>query len=159
MQLGSIALLCFCAWTLGTLWAQTPGDRRLRTTTGSSGPGWASFDMEALRSERSRSGRAYLDFLGASTLSTGLYVLPRGAQDGQSPHDQDEVYAVQRGRATLMVEEESIAVEPGSVVFVAAHVPHRFVDIEEDLEVLVFFSSAAPIDPEADAEGGKESEE
>jgi quercetin dioxygenase-like cupin family protein len=35
-----------------------------------------------------------------------------------------------------------VPVEPGSVAFVAAGVEHRFVDISEDLEVLVFWSPA-----------------
>jgi mannose-6-phosphate isomerase-like protein (cupin superfamily) len=33
-----------------------------------------------------------------------------------------------------------MAVKAGAVLYVAAHVEHRFHSIEEDLEVLVFFS-------------------
>ncbi|HSG39002.1 MAG TPA: cupin domain-containing protein, partial [Thermoanaerobaculia bacterium] len=35
---------------------------------------------------------------------------------------------------------EDMAVGPGSVLFVAARVEHRFHSIAEDLEVLVFFA-------------------
>jgi hypothetical protein len=31
-------------------------------------------------------------------------------------------------------------VQPGSIVFVAKEVEHRFVDIDEDLSILVFFA-------------------
>jgi quercetin dioxygenase-like cupin family protein len=38
------------------------------------------------------------------------------------------------------VGEETQPVQPGSLVFVAAHVPHKFHDITEDLKLLVFFA-------------------
>ncbi len=44
------------------------------------------------------------------------------------------------GRATIRVDGEDRAVKPGSLVFVAAGVEHRFHDIEEDLRVLVFWA-------------------
>jgi len=154
MQLGSLVLVSVLAWSLGAWWAQSPdaSERSLRTVTGRVGSGWAAFDVATLRGRRRATGSAYLEFLGASTLRTGLYVLPRGAVDGQSPHEQDEVYSVVRGRAGLEMAGERLDVEPGSVVFVAAGVPHRFVDIEEDLEVLVFFSTADPVDEDEDAD-------
>ena len=41
-----------------------------------------------------------------------------------------------------VADEPDLAVGPGSVLFVKAHVEHRFHTIEEDLDILVFFSSA-----------------
>jgi len=38
------------------------------------------------------------------------------------------------------VAGERRPVRPGSIVFVAKEVEHRFVDIEEDLSLLVFFA-------------------
>jgi len=35
-----------------------------------------------------------------------------------------------------------LAVKPGDILFVPAGEPHRFFDIREDLEVLVFFGPA-----------------
>jgi len=67
---------------------------------------------------------------------------PAGSFDDQQPHTEDEVYYVTAGRATLTVAGERIAVEPGTVAFVAAGVDHRFSEIAEDLEVLVFWSPA-----------------
>jgi mannose-6-phosphate isomerase-like protein (cupin superfamily) len=46
------------------------------------------------------------------------------------------------GRARIVVGEESRPVYAGSLVFVAAHVPHRFVDITERLVILVAFGPA-----------------
>ena len=44
------------------------------------------------------------------------------------------------GRAVLTIDGEDRPVGPGSVVYVRAGVPHRFVSIREELSVLVFFA-------------------
>lgn len=75
-------------------------------------------------------------------LSAGLYVLEAGAQDPQSPHAEDELYYVIEGRARITVGDDERPVLPGSLVFVAAHVAHRFHDIEERLVLLVAFGPA-----------------
>jgi mannose-6-phosphate isomerase-like protein (cupin superfamily) len=94
---------------------------------------------EIIRAQR-ESGRDYLQFINASTLSLGLYALAAGAVDTQTPHAEDEIYYVVSGRATIEVAGERRPVEPGSIVFVAREVDHRFVDITEDLSILVFFA-------------------
>jgi mannose-6-phosphate isomerase-like protein (cupin superfamily) len=85
-------------------------------------------------------GHGYIDFLASDKLSVGLSVWPAGSSDGQQPHDQDEVYYVISGRGTIRVADEDRAVKAGTLVFVAAHVRHRFHDIEEDIRVLVFWA-------------------
>jgi mannose-6-phosphate isomerase-like protein (cupin superfamily) len=72
----------------------------------------------------------------------GVYALARGAEDKQSPHQQDEVYYVTKGRAVLEVEGTGHPVEAGSILFVPARAKHRFRDITEDLTTLVFFAPA-----------------
>jgi len=57
-----------------------------------------------------------------------VYELPAGAHDPQQPHGEDEVYYVVAGRAKLDVDGEQRPVSPGDVVFVAAEVPHKFVE-------------------------------
>lgn len=101
-----------------------------------------AFEIEELRSARAATGRLYLDFLRSVDLSVGLYELPAGGTDPQGPHTEDEVYYVISGRATITVGEEERAVGPGSVVFVAAGLVHRFHDIREALVVLVAFGPA-----------------
>jgi mannose-6-phosphate isomerase-like protein (cupin superfamily) len=44
------------------------------------------------------------------------------------------------GRGEILVADERRPVQPGSIIFVAKHVDHRFVDITEDLSILVFFA-------------------
>ncbi len=86
------------------------------------------------------SGQPYLQFMNEGTMSLGLYVLAAGSADTQSPHEEDEIYYVVSGRGAIDVAGERRPVQPGSIVFVAKAVDHRFVDIEEDLSLLVFFA-------------------
>jgi mannose-6-phosphate isomerase-like protein (cupin superfamily) len=122
----------------GTLWAGK--SRAGGTTAGAERPKWAAFRMADLRERRAQSGDPWLEFFKTSTLRTGLYVLPAGGRDEQTPHVQDEVYHVLTGRATLRVGGEELPVEPGSVVYVRSGIEHRFHDIQEELEVMVFFA-------------------
>lgn len=101
-----------------------------------------AFALSSLLTEQAQSDERYLEFLRVPSLSMGLYVLPAGGVDGQKPHNEDEVYYVVRGRAQINVAGEDQPVEPGSIIFVAAHVPHRFHTISEELAVLVFFAPA-----------------
>ena len=101
-----------------------------------------AFEIEALQQKQAGAGEPYLEFLRRPSMSMGLYALPAGAYDPQDPHEQDEVYYVLEGRATLEVEGDERPVQSGSVVYVPAHAVHRFHTIEEDLKVLVFFAPA-----------------
>ena len=85
-------------------------------------------------------GHGYIDFLASDKLSVGLAVWPAGSADRQQPHREDEVYYVISGRGVMKVANEDRQVKPGSLVFVAAGVEHRFHDITEDLRVLVFWA-------------------
>ena len=67
--------------------------------------------------------------------------LSAGATDGQSPHREDEVYYILKGRATLVVDGDEHPVKAGTTVYVRRAVEHRFHEIEEDLTVLVFFAT------------------
>jgi len=66
-----------------------------------------AFELARLISQRASSNKLYLEFLKVPDLSVGLYVLPAGGTDPQSPHTEDEVYYVVSGKAQLTVAEES----------------------------------------------------
>jgi mannose-6-phosphate isomerase-like protein (cupin superfamily) len=89
---------------------------------------------------RDSEGHGYIDFFASEKLSVGLSIWPSGTTDRQRPHAEDEVYYVISGRGTIRVADEDRPVQPGSLVFVAAQVEHRFHTIEEDLRVLVFWA-------------------
>ena len=99
-------------------------------------------ELTQLISRRRDSNKPYLEFLKVPDLSMGLYVIPAGGADTQSPHTEDEVYYVVSGRASIKVADEDRAVQAGSIVYVAKNVEHHFHSIEEELTVLVFFAPA-----------------
>ena len=84
--------------------------------------------------------RRWIEQLHVASLSIGTYSVPVGGSDTQSPHSEDEVYVVTAGRARIVAESGSAEVSAGSVIYVPAHERHRFVDITEDLVVLVVFA-------------------
>jgi mannose-6-phosphate isomerase-like protein (cupin superfamily) len=101
-----------------------------------------AFELTDLAARREASGRAYLEFLRVPDLSLGLYVLAPGQPDLQQPHTEDEAYVVIAGAGRITVGDEVREVREGSVVFVAAGVPHRFHDITEELRIVVVFGPA-----------------
>ncbi len=100
------------------------------------------FHLDDLIRQRAAKGKLYLEFLRVPAMSAGVYVLPKGGADPQKPHREDEMYYVVRGRAQMQIGNEHAEVRAGAVIFVEAEVEHRFYDIEEELEVLVFFAPA-----------------
>jgi mannose-6-phosphate isomerase-like protein (cupin superfamily) len=100
------------------------------------------FDTQSIERQRQQSSKAYLEFLRVPSMSAGFYVLAAGTGDQQSPHKEDELYYVVRGKGRMRVDSEDFGVGPGSLIFVAAQVEHRFYDIEQELTVLVFFAPA-----------------
>jgi mannose-6-phosphate isomerase-like protein (cupin superfamily) len=98
--------------------------------------------MESLSAAGVPAGPGWAEHLRTADLSVGTYSLAAGSVDGQSPHTEDEIYVVTAGRATLRTPSGSVAVRPGSVVFVPAGERHAFTGITEDLTVLVVFGPA-----------------
>src|SRR5690242_9582802 len=54
-----------------------------------------------------------------------------------TPHDQDEVYIVLRGRGVFLHNGRRDPFGPGDLLFVAAGTEHRFEDFTDDLAVWV----------------------
>jgi mannose-6-phosphate isomerase-like protein (cupin superfamily) len=113
---------------------------------------------EMLRHARS-TDRGYAPaVLRSDQLSVGLYTLAAGAVDRQSPHLEDEVYYVVRGRAMLMVDGTDHPVRDGTALFVPAGADHRFHEITEELVLLVFWAppeGTGPRRSESEGRSGK----
>ena len=101
-----------------------------------------TFHVADLAATRDRSVHTYEELIRRAHLSVGFSIWPAGLPDTQSPHAEDEVYYVVSGSGRIEVDGESWPVSAGSVVFVAAHAPHRFFDIETELQVVVFWGPA-----------------
>jgi mannose-6-phosphate isomerase-like protein (cupin superfamily) len=99
-----------------------------------------AFEVDGLEAARSAAGELYHEFLRRDSMSAGLSVLRAREADPQTPHGQDELYYVISGRGRIRVAETDRPVGPGSVVFVAAEVDHRFHSVTSDLTILVVFA-------------------
>jgi mannose-6-phosphate isomerase-like protein (cupin superfamily) len=99
-----------------------------------------AFEHADVQLERAAAGRPYLEFLRSETFELGLYELAAGSDDGQQPHDEDEIYVVLSGRGRFAVDGDDVPVSPGTILFVEKHALHRFHSIEEDLSIVVAFS-------------------
>jgi mannose-6-phosphate isomerase-like protein (cupin superfamily) len=85
-------------------------------------------------------GEHAMSFLQRGTLKAVLSLgrfapLPRPT----TPHEQDEVYIVIRGRGIFFHDGKRDAFETGDFLFVAAGIEHRFEDFSDDLMVWVVF--------------------
>ena len=86
--------------------------------------------------------KRYHEFLRVPAMSAGIYVLSAGATDKQSPHKEDEIYYVVRGKAKIRLGREERAIHEGDVIFVEKNLEHRFFNIAEELVLLVIFAPA-----------------
>lgn len=100
------------------------------------------FNLDQLVAETRQSGARFHEFLRVDALSCGMYILPGGGEDDQVPHREDEIYVITSGTGQIRVGDETRPVGPGSVIYVATNVEHRFLDFSEDLEILVLFAPA-----------------
>ncbi len=82
-------------------------------------------------------GERYVELFQHGTLSVELYA-PRG-RDPQTPHTRDEVYVVVQGSGEFVNGEARHRFGPGDLLFVPAHVSHRFEAFTDDLAVWVLF--------------------
>ena len=84
----------------------------------------------------------YTEHMSVPDLSVGTYSIPANGFDDQEPHTEDEIYVVTSGRARIVTPSGAAEIGPGAVIYVPAGEPHQFVDIREDLTLLVVFAPA-----------------
>jgi mannose-6-phosphate isomerase-like protein (cupin superfamily) len=94
---------------------------------------YLAFDLDDLQQKYAVAAAPYNEFLRRRGMSLGMYILPAGAEDMQTPHMADEVYLVLGGRGVLRIADDKIEVKAGSVISVDHGEEHQFVDVVEDL--------------------------
>lgn len=99
-----------------------------------------NYPLDELLKAHAASGRLYHEFLRVPDMSAGLYLLPADGTDQQSPHNEDEIYYVIRGKGKFFCDGENADIQAGSVLYVPKLLEHRFHSITEDLVLLVFFA-------------------
>src|SRR5688500_136256 len=92
---------------------------------------------DALRRLPGPAGERYVELFQHGTLSIELYA-PRGT-DPQTPHTRDEVYVIVTGSGEFVNDGKRERFGPGDLLFVPAHVEHRFERFTDDLAMWVIF--------------------
>ena len=64
---------------------------------------------------------------------------PPVGHDPQTPHEQDEVYFIHRGRGELVINGDRYSFKAGDCLFVAANVVHQFENFTSDFGTWVVF--------------------
>jgi len=85
-------------------------------------------------------GERSVNLMQRGTLDVALGLPP--SQNQQTPHEQDELYVIIRGRGILFHDGEGEPFESGDLLFVAAGAEHRFGDTSEDLAAWRVFYGA-----------------
>lgn len=67
-----------------------------------------------------------------------VFFAPQGT-DYQTFHDEDEFYFIARGSGDLVIDDERFEFAAGDVFFVAARVPHHFVNFTADFVTWAVF--------------------
>jgi len=94
----------------------------------------------------------YRELLRVPALAVGRFAAAPGYEYQPDLHTDDEIYFIANGEADLIVGTETVPVRTGSIAYVPAGVAHRFTNIREPLQVLVFFATAPSTQPDGRAQ-------
>lgn len=92
---------------------------------------------KALAAVRASDDGLYGVLLEHGSMELGYY-RPVGS-DEQTPHEQDEIYVIHKGRGVFVLAEERIGFGPGDALFVPAGIEHRFAEFSDDFAAWVIF--------------------
>jgi mannose-6-phosphate isomerase-like protein (cupin superfamily) len=79
----------------------------------------------------------YAVLLEHGSLEIGYYIPDR--VDGQTPHEQDEVYLVHKGHGYFVMDDRTEPVVAGDALFIPAGQVHRFENFSADFAAWVIF--------------------
>jgi mannose-6-phosphate isomerase-like protein (cupin superfamily) len=100
-------------------------------------PVWRATMADLLPRLPTPEGRRSVTAFTHGSLEIKLYA-PRG-NDPQQPHDRDEIYVVMYGTGVFFNGGQRQTFRPGDLLFVPAHVEHRFEEFTDDAVIWVAF--------------------
>ncbi len=104
-------------------------------------PNWLKFELSEILAEKDAQRNVWNQFLSVPSMRFGMYSLPLAAGGDQAlTHDLDELNIVVNGRSAFQMGDETIAIEPGTIIYVPAGIPHHFHTLSEDIDVLILWN-------------------
>ncbi len=82
-------------------------------------------------------GKHFIETFRKGNLSIEMYKPDK--VDLQTPHTQDEIYVIASGSGMFQNGDENYPFNPNDLIFVPAHVDHRFYDFTDDFCTWVVF--------------------
>jgi mannose-6-phosphate isomerase-like protein (cupin superfamily) len=99
-----------------------------------------AFHIDDINRDRQSLSQPYQEFLRTRDMSVLLYHMEPGTHDPQGAHQEETLFVVIHGAATMVVGDDEVEVRAGSVVHVPPRVPPRFTAVHSALDVLVMFA-------------------
>lgn len=99
------------------------------------------WDYADLQKERSAKFNTTSSFLIAPTMNFGLSMMPK-IKNGHEmvKHKVDEFSYVVNGNGKFALgKNDTVNLVPGTFLYIRSKVPHKFFDLEDDMEVLIMF--------------------
>ena len=104
-----------------------------------SDPEVVAFAIEDMVAARNSEENVITPLFDTSTMSLGMYMLPKGGSDDLLTHDFDEFKIVVNGGGRFDLGSGGFEAGPGSIVFIEDRVPHQFRRISDDIDLLVIW--------------------
>jgi len=101
-----------------------------------------AFHIDSLMTDRQTYSEPVHEILRSKDMSVGLYHLEVGQHDPQGAHNEDLLFYVINGAASMQVGDDDLSVNAGSIIFVPAKVAPRFYDVTTPIDVLFVFAPA-----------------
>ena len=99
------------------------------------------FTKEQIESNKTSSTNTWNPFLKKSNVIFGLYALPQSqGGDNSLVHTWDEINIVTEGESRFTMNNESIDVTKGSIVFVRAGAGHFFSQLAADTDIMILWN-------------------
>ena len=102
---------------------------------------WQVFQLTDLMDTVEQDHLSIKEFLRTPSLSCAIYHVPAGSDELSKAHEEDELYLILEGRASLRIEDTVHKVEKGTLMYVHAACDHSYFDVEESITALVFFGA------------------
>jgi quercetin dioxygenase-like cupin family protein len=105
-----------------------------------SDPEFVAFTAEDIAAVSDPTDNVFSQLYDNSTMSVGVYALPKGATDDVQVHDFNEFKMILSGGARFDIGGGGVEATPGAIAYIEQGARHQFRRISDDLSVLVVWN-------------------
>jgi mannose-6-phosphate isomerase-like protein (cupin superfamily) len=106
---------------------------------------FGSFSLDDIKKKRAPGENDWEPFIRTKTIILGLYTLPKKVGgDSTLVHKMDELNYVTKSHCKFTVDDTTLNVKKGDIIFVAKGKGHYFNNLQGDFEVLIWWERKSP---------------